>query len=133
MTLQTSPLPDYPRFPAPRDDSTPTERYEAALENYTAAITGDDVIQELCDVEDDLAALARDNDSEAIGAVVVNVMRHYTQRLADREVFGSLCRDTKWADGAALEALQQIVKAGDTVRNGLIRAHLAAKPRRFEK
>ena len=105
--------------------------YKAAHDRIAASITGADLIDELVDVQDAVAHLAKKGDVEAIGCIVVSVHRAFVRRLADGEIFGKPGRDSQTATEAAAEALGNLVSKHDVVRNALIRAHLKAQQERF--
>lgn len=121
-------LPAWAREGAP---TTIAEDYEFARQETAGSISGDDLIDELVDVSDALARLARAGDHEAAGFIVCAVFDAYVRRVTDRAVFGSPGVGSMSAKAAALDAVRNVVKRDDTTRNALIRASILAEARRF--
>lgn len=63
----------------PRDE--PEDEHAAQLRKVAASITGEDLLGELDDVRDEIAALALKGDSATIGAVVCAIHRAYAYRV----------------------------------------------------
>ena len=82
-----------------------TDDWTASFEDWKTKVTGDDLTQQLVEVEDVLAELVRKGDAEKIGLVVIAVRDAYAARLADMSTFGKLSPDAMWPDQAAAKAL----------------------------
>lgn len=123
-----------PYLPAWARDDAPTtlqEDYEFARQECAGSINGADLIDELVDVQDELASLARAGDHEAIGFIVTAIFDAYVRRLTDRQIFGKPGIGALDAKAAALDAMRNIVRKDDATRNGLVRAAILANARRF--
>lgn len=121
-------LPQWARDDAP---TTLQEDYEFARQEAAGSVEGADLIDELVEVQDAMASLARAGDHEAVGFVVCAVFDAYVKRLADREVFGKPGAGCMDAKTAALDAMRNIVRKDDRTRNALVRAAILANAARF--
>jgi len=81
------------------------QAWDDAVASWKTKITGDDLTNELVEVQDLLAELARKGDAEKIGRVVVAVFNAYAERLADMECFSAYSPEALFPDTAAAAAL----------------------------
>jgi hypothetical protein len=82
-------------------DTTTCETFDEALDRMSQSIGGDEVMNELHDVQDMLAALLKRGRADKAGEVVQAVFDAYVQRCAARDFYGHALANDKTAMEAA--------------------------------
>ena len=82
-------------------DTTTCETFDEALDRVCESMTGDDVMEDLYDVKDTLAALVKAGKAHKVGEVIQAVFDAYVQRVAAREFYGHPLTTDKTATEAA--------------------------------
>jgi hypothetical protein len=88
-------------------DTTTCETFEYAMDRMYQSIGGDEVMNELHDVQDMLAALLKLGRSDMVGKVVQAVFDSYVQRCAARDFYGHALANDKTAMEAAAAVMAQ--------------------------
>lgn len=82
-------------------DTTTCETFDEALDRVCESIDGSDLMEELHDVKDVLAALVKKGRGDKAGAVIQAVFDAYVQRVAARDFYGHPLDTDKTATEAA--------------------------------
>jgi len=88
-------------------DTTTCETFDEALDRVCESMTGSDVMEELHDVKDVLAALVKKGRGDKAGAVIQAVFDAYVQRVAARDFYGHPLTTDKTATEAAAAVMAQ--------------------------
>jgi len=88
-------------------DTTTCETFDEALDRVCESMTGSDVMEELHDVKDVLAALVKKWRGDKAGAVIQAVFDAYVQRVAARDFYGHPLTTDKTATEAAAAVMAQ--------------------------
>ena len=88
-------------------DTTTCETFDDALDRVRESCDGRDVMEELHDVKDVIAALLKKNRTETAGEVIQAVFDAYVQRVAARSFYGHPLTTDKTATEAAAAVMAQ--------------------------
>ncbi len=88
-------------------DTTTCETFDEALDRVCESIDGSDLMEELHDVKDVLAALLKKGKRHLAGEVIQAVFDAYVQRVAARNFYGHPLTTDKTATEAAAAVMAQ--------------------------
>lgn len=88
-------------------DTTTCETFDEALDRVCESCDGREVMEELHDVKDVLAALLKKGRGDKAGAVIQAVFDAYVQRVAARSYYGQPFNTDKTAMEAAAAVMAQ--------------------------
>jgi hypothetical protein len=69
-------------------DTTTCETFDEALDRVCESMTGSDVMEELHDVKDSIAALLKQGKAQTAGELIQAVFDAYVERVAARNFYG---------------------------------------------
>ena len=82
-------------------DTSTCETFDEALDRVCESMDGSDVMEELHDVKDTIAALLKNGRGDKAGEVIQAVFDAYVQRVAARDYYGHPLTTDKSAQEAA--------------------------------